>query len=140
MQDVISRIVEDLTGRLSGPLHFRFILQPVMATIFAIKDGRKDAHEGRVPYFWGLFTEPEHRMDLIRRGWKSVGKIFILALVLEVVYQVWQLGTFYPGEGLFIALVLAIVPYVLFRGPVNRFMARKVPARETKIKTADAAK
>ncbi len=125
MQDIFSRIAEDLTGRLSGPMHFRFILQPVMATIFAVKDGIKDAREGRVAYFWGLFTEPEHRMDLIRRGWKSVGKIFCLALVLEVIYQVWQLHTFYPGEGLFIALVLAIVPYLLIRGPVNRLMGRK---------------
>ena len=125
MDDTVSRVLEDLAGRLYGPLHFRFVLQPVMAIIFATKDGIKDAREGRVPYFWSLFTEPQHRMEQIRRGWKSVGKVFILALVLEVVYQVWQLHTFYPGEALLVALTLAIVPYVLLRGPVNRFMSRK---------------
>jgi hypothetical protein len=64
-------------------------------------------------------------MELLRRGWKSVGKIFILALVLDAIYQVWQLGTFYPGEAVLTAIVLAFVPYVLLRGPVNRFMPRK---------------
>jgi hypothetical protein len=125
MDDTLSRIANDLVGRLDGPLHFRFILQPLMATIFAVKDGLKDAREGRVAYFWGIFTQPGHRMDLIKRGWKSVGKIFILALVLEVVYQIWQLHTFYPGEALIVALLLAIVPYLLIRGPVNRIMSRR---------------
>jgi hypothetical protein len=125
MDDTLSRVVTNLVGRLDGPLHFRFILQPVMATIFAVKDGIKDSREGRVAYFWGIFTQPGHRMELIKRGWKSVGKIFILALVLEVVYQVWQFHTFYPGEALLVAFTLAIVPYLLLRGPVNRILSRK---------------
>jgi hypothetical protein len=125
MDDTLSRVVTNLVGRLDGPLHFRFILQPVMATIFAVKDGIKDSREGRVAYFWGIFTQPGHRMELIKRGWKSVGKIFILALVLEVVYQVWLFHTFYPGEALLVAFTLAIVPYLLLRGPVNRILSRK---------------
>ena len=125
MEDILTRMFEHLIGRVHGPMHFRVILQPTMAIIFAIRDGRQDAREGRVPYFWSLFTERGHRMELIRRGWKSVGKIFILALVLDAIYQVWQLGTFYPGEALVVALLLAIIPYVLLRGPVNRFMPRK---------------
>ena len=125
MQDTFTRIFENLVGRVTGPMHFRVFLQPTMAIIFAIRDGIKDAHEGRVPYFWSLFTEPGHRMDLVRRGWKSVGKVFILALVLDAVYQVWQLKWFYPGEAILTALVLAIVPYVLLRGPANRLFARR---------------
>ena len=38
--------------RASGPLSFRFILQPSMAAIAAIHDGVKDARAGRSPYFW----------------------------------------------------------------------------------------
>jgi hypothetical protein len=116
---------EHLIGRVHGPMHFRVIVQPLMACLFAVLDGIKDAREGRTAYFWALFTEPAHRMELLRRGWKSVGKIFILALVLDAIYQVWQLGTFYPGEAVLTAIVLAFVPYVLLRGPVNRFMPRK---------------
>jgi hypothetical protein len=125
MQDTLTRIFENLVGRVTGPMHFRVFLQPTMAIIFAIRDGRKDAREGKVPYFWSLFTEPGHRMDLLRRGWKSVGKVFILAMILDAVYQIWQLKWFYPGEAVLVALILAIVPYVLLRGPVNRLFARR---------------
>lgn len=125
MEEVLTRMFEHLIGRVHGPMHFRVIVQPLMACLFAVLDGIKDAREGRTAYFWALFTEPAHRMELLRRGWKSVGKIFILALVLDAIYQVWQLGTFYPGEAVLTAIVLAFVPYVLLRGPVNRFMPRK---------------
>jgi hypothetical protein len=49
MEDLFSRIVEDLVGRVSGPMKFRLILQPVMAAIFAIRSGLKDAKENNPP-------------------------------------------------------------------------------------------
>jgi hypothetical protein len=127
MDDMITRFLENLLGRVHGPMHFRIYMQPCMAILFAILDGRKDALTGKVPYFWSLFTEPEHRKALLRQGWKSVGKIFILALLLDAVYQFWQLHWFYPGEALLVAFFLAIVPYVLLRGPANRIIARISP-------------
>jgi hypothetical protein len=108
-----------------GCMHFRIVLQPLMAVLYAVLDGRKDARAGRGPFFWELFTAPGKRLEMIRSGWKSVGKVFILALLLDAVYQVWQLHWFYPGEALLVALILAIIPYILLRGPVNRLLARK---------------
>jgi hypothetical protein len=125
MQDTITRIFENLIGRLDGPLHFRLIVQPLMAVIFAIRDGRKDSHEGRVPYVWALCTNPGHRRDLLRTGWKSVGKIFIFAIILDAVYQFIVVRWFYPFETLLVATILAIIPYLLFRGPVNRLISWK---------------
>jgi hypothetical protein len=125
MEDILTRIFENLVDRVSGPMHFRFILQPLMAVIFAVKDGMKDAREGRVPYFWSIFTDSGHRRDLLRSGWKSVGKIFIIAMILDAVYQYIELRWFYPVEALLVALSLAIIPYVLLRGPVNRLTPRK---------------
>jgi hypothetical protein len=124
MQDTFARVIENLLGRVSGPMHFRVFLQPTMAIIFAVRDGMKDARQGEPPYFWSLFTGSEGRMELVRKGWKSVGKVFILALVLDAAYQIWQLHWFYPGEALLTALLLAIVPYLLLRGPANRIAAR----------------
>jgi hypothetical protein len=125
MSDIISRIFEDLVARVSGPMHFRLLLQPLMATIFAIRDGRRDSREGKPPFFWGLFTHPGQRRDMLKSGWKSVGKIFILAVVLDAVYQYIELKWFYPGEAILVALVLAFVPYLLLRGTVNRLTPRK---------------
>jgi hypothetical protein len=120
MDDIWFRILENLTDRVSGPLKFRFVLQPVMATIFAIIAGLRDAKTGKPPYFWALITDPAHRKDLMKDGWKSVGKVFILALVLDVVYQFIVLGFVYPGEVIIVAFVLAIVPYLILRGLVTR--------------------
>lgn len=125
MEDILSRIFENLAGRVSGPMKFRLVMQPLMAIIFAILDGRKDALEGRAPYFWALFTSPGRRRDMLRSGWKSVGKIFVIALVLDAVYQYIELTWFYPGEAMVVAFILAIVPYVLLRGPANRLTPRK---------------
>jgi hypothetical protein len=125
MEDLLTRIFENLAGRVTGPMKFRLVLQPLMATIFAIKYGMKDAREGQPAYFWALFTNPGHRREMLRSGWKSVGKVFVLALVLDAVYQYIELSWFYPGEAVLVALILAIIPYLAIRGPVNRLMSRK---------------
>ena len=116
------RIIENLFARLDGPLHFRFIFQPLMASIFAVIDGVRDAKTGKPAYFWSLLSTPGHRKELVKEGWKSVGKIFILAIILDVIYQ-WKFhSTVYPGEMLIVAFVLAIVPYLVLRGPTNRLV------------------
>ena len=120
MENLFSRIVEDLVGRVSGPMTFRLILQPVMAAFFAIRSGLKDAKQNKPPYFWALFTDPEHRRDMMRDGWKSVGRVFILGIIMDAIYQFIVFRWFYPGEAILVAAILALVPYLLIRGPVNR--------------------
>lgn len=119
------RFIEHLSDRVSGPLKFRFLLQPAMATIFAVIDGLRDAREGNVPYFWSMLSDREHRRDIVKDGWKSVGKVFILALVLDAVYQFFVLGFFYPVEALVVAFALAILPYLILRGLVTRIARLK---------------
>ena len=125
MENIWQRIIENLFGRLDGPLHFRFILQPLMAVIFAVIDGIKDAKNGKPAYFWAMIVNPEHRKELVKDGWKHVGKIFIIAIVLDIVYQIKVFHRIYPGEMLITAFFLAIVPYLLLRGPVNRIVRKK---------------
>jgi hypothetical protein len=118
--DVLSRFFGSFLPRLDGPLHFRFIVQPLMAIIFAVIDGIKDAKLGRAPYFWDIVKNPDQRRELMILGWKRFGKIFILAVVLDVIYQVKVNHWWYPGETLAVAILLAVLPYVIVRGPVNR--------------------
>ena len=124
MEEMFTRIFWDLIGRVSGPLKFRLILQPTMAAFLAIRAGLKDAREGRPAYFWSIFTEPTLRRELIRDGWKAIAKVFIIAILIEVVYQFIVFRWFYPGEALIVAVILAILPYLLLRGPVNRIARR----------------
>jgi hypothetical protein len=55
-----------------------------------------------------------------------LGKVFVIALILDAIYQFQEFRWFYPGEALLVALILAAVPYFLLRGPVNRITRRKV--------------
>ena len=120
MEDLISHVIDDLVGRVSGPMKFRLILQPAMAAFFAIRSGLKDAKDKKPPYFWALFTDPAHRQDMLRNGWKSVGRVIILGLIMDTIYQFIVFRWFYPVEALLVAAILALVPYLLIRGPVNR--------------------
>jgi hypothetical protein len=122
MKDLLSQTWQEIIARPDGPLAMRFYLQPLIATLFALRDGIKDAHSGRPPYFWALFTEPERRGELVRSGWRSVGKVFVIAIVLDVIYQILVLKGLRPVQTVLVAAALAIVPYVLLRGPVNRIV------------------
>jgi hypothetical protein len=115
-----------LLARINGPMSFRFIMQPLMALFLAFRDGRRDAREGKPPYFWGLFTEPEHRRDMLRSGWKSIGKVFIIAIVLDLVFQYIVFHKLLlRGGAMVTGVILALVPYLLIRGAVNRIARHK---------------
>jgi len=125
MHDMWMRIGENLADRVTGPMKFRLVLQPLMASIFAILSGLRDAKAGQPPYFWSLMTDPLHRIDRLKDGWQSVGKVFIFAIVLDVVYQLIELHFVYPGEAIIVAFILAIVPYLILRGIVTRLAGRR---------------
>jgi hypothetical protein len=124
MEELIVRGWEGLVDRVGGPMTFRLILQPLMATLLAVRAGLKDAREGRPPYFWTLLTDSTQRVDLLREGWRSIARVFILAVVMDFIYA-WVMGRWiYPLETLIVAIVLAVLPYLLLRGPVNRIARR----------------
>jgi hypothetical protein len=121
MEDIVTRFVTDLAGRLSGPLTLRLFLQPFVAIILAIRDGLKDAREGRPPHFWRMVTgPPEARTRRVTETWRAVLKVFSMAVILDCVYQWLVFRWVYPVEAMFTAIILAIVPYVLMRGVINR--------------------
>jgi hypothetical protein len=123
MSDFISNFI----GRLDGPLHFRFYAQPLMAIVLAIRDGRQDAREGRPFYAWTVFTDPVQRRQLLLDGWKRISRVFLIALAIDFAYQLIVRHGFQPLEALWVALLLAILPYMAFRGPANRLLRRRYP-------------
>lgn len=120
MLELMTPIVDAMAERVSGPMSVRLYLQPLMAVFFATRSGLKDVKEGKPPYFWSLFVDADHRRDLLRDGWKSVGTVFVLAMVLDAVYQYMVQKTVVPIEAVGVALILAIIPYLIVRGLVTR--------------------
>ena len=127
------RVGSQLLDRVSGPMKFRLVLQPAMAAFFAIRSGLADARAGKAPYFWALIWDRGQREAMLKDGWKSVGRVFILALALDVVYQIIVLRFVYPGEAVIVAFVLAIVPYLIVRGLTTRI------ARKKRVESKDRA-
>lgn len=127
MQEIIERIGDDLAGRLHGPLTFRLILQPAMALFLAIRAGLRDARACRPAYFWAALTDPAHRHEIVHGGWKDISRVFGLAVLLDVVYQLAVFQKLYLLEVLIVAILLAVLPYTLVRGPVNRLFRKDCP-------------
>jgi hypothetical protein len=116
MEAFITRVWENLVGRIEGPMHFRLLCQPLMGAIVAVRAGLR---EGNPPRFRTLADDPAHRRETLRQAWKEIGKVCVAAVVLDVIYQVVELRWVYPGEAIVVAILLAIVPYVVLRATVT---------------------
>ena len=125
MEEILTRAWTDLLGRSAGLMSFRIVLQPTVAIGLAIRAGLVDAREGRPPFLWNIRSSPGRRRELLRTGWKDVGTVFAVALILDSIYQVIVHSAIYPLELLITATVLALVPYALIRGPVTRIARRR---------------
>jgi len=124
MREVFMKVWEDLIGRWNGPFAFRLILQPVMAAILAVRAGLRDARTGRLAYGWAIITDSAHSRDLLREGWKDVARLFVVAVLVDVIYEIIVFRRIYPIQPLIVAACLALPPYLLIRGPVNRIARR----------------
>jgi hypothetical protein len=122
---LIFRGVQELLGRFSGPLNFRLFVMPTVVTILAIRADLRDAREGRQALLGAFFTDATERGRLLRSAMRDIGKVFLVAIVLDTTYQLWILKSFHIGQLLIVAIVCAIVPYVLVRGPITRLVRHK---------------
>ena len=113
-------------------MHVRLLIQPVVAMLIAIRAGLKDARSGQPAYLWAILTNRAERGRLVHSGWKDIGRVFVVAFLLDTLYQTSVLRRVHPVQGLIVAAMLAVMPYLLFRGPicrlVRRFYKRKASA------------
>ena len=120
---MFSRAWNELIARDSGPFHIRLIIQPVVAIILAIRAGWADAREGRAIFFWTLARDPAQTRVMVRNLWRIAGKVFLVALVLDAIYQIIVLHWIYPLQALIVATVLALMPCMVVRAVGNRIVS-----------------
>lgn len=145
MEDMLTRISENLIARTEGPMNLRFIIQPMLSLIFAVRAGINDTRYGIPPYLWRFLVSKDDKRIIAREGWKDIGRIFVTGIILDLVYQiiiVYGIGSesrFSPLESLMVAACLAIFPYLLLRGPIGRvsYMIYQVRRRQTRKPPGD---
>ncbi len=99
MLDLLRLGGDQLVGRFRGPLNFRLLVMPTVVTIIALRAVWRDLRDGR-PAFLGIWIQDPVERKRVFHGWfKDVGRIFLIAIVLD------------------------ITPYVLVRGPVHLLAA-----------------
>ena len=141
MEEMFSRGWEELIARDSGPFHVRLVMQPLVATFLAIRAGWEDAREGRPIFFWTLAREPTRTRVMLSNLWRIAGKVFLVALVLDALYQIIVLHWVYPVQALIVATLLALVPCMVVRAVGNRIVTmtrRRQPGEKKEVPWPDA--
>ena len=87
---------DNFLARPNGPLNLRFYVQPTIAGLLALRAGIQDAREGRQGYLWAMLTNHGRRLQLLHEGWRGAMTPFLVAIVLDVVYQLMTVRFVYP--------------------------------------------
>jgi hypothetical protein len=120
---VFSReFLEDIPKRLTGPGRFRFVLQPLFATLLGVRSGVADARAGRPPYLYGVLFQPDLRSELVKSAFETVVNLLMMGILLDSVFQWVILGASYPGAALVVGPVLIVLPHSLARALSNRLV------------------
>jgi hypothetical protein len=113
--EVHQRFWTDIFGRLHGPMTFRFILQPALGLVAALKDGIKDARAGHKAFFWTALWDRTQERSRLREGMVATSRTALIGFSMDAIYQVKVFDRFYPVESVMMVLLLAVIPYFIFR-------------------------
>jgi hypothetical protein len=129
MGQLFANLWQNLIGRTTGPMNLRLLLQPAIAIFFGIRAGLKDAREARKPYLWEFVSMSRSRQRLLKEAWDHVGKVFVIASILDGIYQYIVFHRVYITGVIIMAVTLALIPYLVFRGFVNRIATLRAGRR-----------
>lgn len=115
------RFWRDVFDRGAGPMTFQFFLQPAMSVAFALYDG---VHDVRLARRTGASAQ---ETGLESQGVTSIARIVLLGLIMDLIYQMRVLGTFYPAEALIVTIPLVSLPYFAVRRIVKTVGERTLP-------------
>lgn len=114
-----------LARMLSGPGRFRFIVQPIIAILLGIRDGRMDAKAGKPTFLISVFFTRGERLAALKSGAKSFIKPFIVSVILDMVVQFFLFRDVHIWSAFVVGTLLIALPYSLARGLTNRFIRRR---------------
>jgi len=112
---------------LSGPGNLRFVVQPLIAILLAIRDGRNDAKSGTPAFLAEMMSGSGPRGATLKVSIKATLMPFSVAVILDsilqiVIFDVWRLQW-----ALVVGLFLVGIPYVVVRSISNSLLSRHSP-------------
>ena len=117
-------VFERFIARLTGPMHVRFIVQPAMAILLGIRDGVRDAGEGRPPFLWSVCTQRERRKAQLRKALERLTIPLMIAILLDAVVQYMLFRTVRLWGAVLVGTILMGLPYSIARSISNRVASR----------------
>ncbi|MFL5322248.1 MAG: hypothetical protein ACJ790_21505 [Myxococcaceae bacterium] len=111
---------------LTGPGSFRFVLQPLVALVLALRDAKRDVVEGNPPFLLSLFIGARRR-DRVKQGLRQIVIPLVIATVLDGVLQVVITGHLRVVQAVLTGGLLIAFPYSGGRGLFNRFLRTRTP-------------
>jgi hypothetical protein len=139
MPNYLIEILENLLARTKSPLLLRFILGPLQAIVISVLFAKRDVQKQYPPYLWRFLATSRQRRDMSRQGLKDICKLFVLAVSIDIIYQLSIIILFNESlpfnalEAAFVAVFLTVIPYIFIRGPVHRIIARYYAKRKKGI-------
>lgn len=115
---------EGLTERLTGPGKGRFIVQPLVAIAFGVRDGIADAKQGLPPYFDRVLFTSKRKMYEVRTALKHIAAALTFGIVLDLIFQWVVFQALFLLPALLVGSILVTLPYLLARGLSDRIARR----------------
>jgi hypothetical protein len=113
---------EYIQSLLTGPGHVRFIVQPIVAIFFGIRDGIIDSKNDKPPFGYLLIFGGKNRRETFKEGLKQILNIYIVAVILDSIMQYLVYGFWRLQLALITGFTIVFLPYVIARGITNRIL------------------
>ena len=124
MDEIIARVWNDFVARTTGPMWFRLIVQPAVAAVFGawagLRNARRDASQNHPAHA----LDPAYRRAMFRQATHDVGKMLVVGLGLDAIFQLIALRAIFPGEAVLVGFLLIALPYQIVRTVVARLASK----------------
>ena len=116
-----------LIEMINGPLTFRFVFQPLIAALLAIRDGRNDAKAGTPAYLHELVLGSGWRSATLKDGLRAIIMPLSVGVILNSILQIYIFDVWRLQWALVSGLCLVGIPYVLVRSITHSLISRIRP-------------
>ena len=121
-------LLDKIEARITGPFHFRLIIQPVVAIIVGILHGRADVKSGERPFAFKLLSDKKNLKPNLIKAVKTIKIPLLLGVGLDLIAQFLLFDRIRIWGALVVGILIVFLPYALSRGISNRIGTQRNPS------------